>query len=70
MDALIGSALEAGAWGSCLAGAGPTILAISSAGKAEDVAAALKDKAHGLKVPGRSLVLDFASTGAKVEPLT
>jgi homoserine kinase len=70
MNDLIESALQAGAWGSCLAGAGPSILAIAFEGKAEGVAAAIKDKAHALKVPGRSVVLDFASTGAKVEPLT
>jgi homoserine kinase len=69
MEALIEAALAGGAWGSCLAGAGPSILAIASEAKAEGVASAMKDKAHGLKVPGRSLVLDFSSTGAKVEPV-
>lgn len=69
MDALIQAALEAGAWGACLAGAGPSILAIASEPKAQLVSSAMKDKAHGFKVPGRCIVLDFAATGAKVEPI-
>jgi len=69
MDVLLQAALDAGAWGACLAGAGPSILAIVSEAKAAAVSAALKDKAHGLKAPGRSVVLDFSATGAKVEPL-
>jgi homoserine kinase len=69
MDSLIQTALEGGAWGACLAGAGPSILAISSQAKADGIASALKDKAHSLKIPGRSLALEFSATGARVEPL-
>lgn len=69
MDALIQAALEAGAWGACLAGAGPSILAVASKAKSAAVSSAMKDRAHALQVPGRCLVLDFASVGAKVEPI-
>jgi homoserine kinase len=69
MDALIQTALEGGAWGACLAGSGPSILAISPQAKVEGIASALKDKAHSLKIPGRSLALEFSATGARVEPL-
>ena len=64
MDALIAAALGAGAWGACVAGAGPSILAIASKAGAPAVAGAMNGR-----VPGRSLVLDFASAGAKVEPI-
>ena len=66
---LIEAALAAGAWGACLAGAGPSILALAADSKAEAVAAAMKDKAHAIKVPGHALVLDFASVGVRVEPI-
>ncbi|HXX94955.1 MAG TPA: homoserine kinase [Planctomycetota bacterium] len=70
MESLIEAALSGGAWGACLAGAGPSILAIASEPKAQGAAQAMKDAAHGQKVPGRALVLDFAPAGARVEPLT
>jgi len=69
MDAIMESALRAGAWGSCLSGAGSAILAISPASTADSVAAAMKEQADGLRVPGRSLVLEIPATGAKVETL-
>ena len=65
-DALIQAGVEGGAWGACLSGAGSAILALADASKAEAVAAAMKAKAAALKVPGRSLVLDIPSTGARV----
>jgi homoserine kinase len=69
MDAIMEAALRTGAWGSCLSGAGSAILAIGSSGVADAVAAAMKDQAEGLRVPGRSMVLDIPSTGARVETL-
>lgn len=69
MDAIIESALRAGAWGSCLSGAGSAILAISPAAKADAVAASMRDQADGLRVPGRSLVLEIPASGARVDLL-
>ena len=69
MDDLIRAGLDAGAWGACLSGAGSAILALSSEGKAKDVAAALEDVARRRSVPGRTLVLEIPSTGARVEVL-
>jgi homoserine kinase len=68
MEALIAAGIEAGAWGSCLSGAGSAILAISSRAKADEVAAALTTKAQALKLAGRSLILEIPSAGAKVLP--
>jgi len=69
MEALIATGIEAGAWGACLSGAGSAILSISSRAKAEEVSAALTKKAQALKLPGRSLVLEIPSAGAKFLPL-
>lgn len=68
MEALIAAGLEAGAWGSCLSGAGSAILALASKSKADPVAAALTKKAQELKLAGRSLILEIPSAGAKVLP--
>jgi homoserine kinase len=69
MDGIMESALRTGAWGSCLSGAGSSILAIAPKGKADTVAEAMAEQASGLRVPGRSLVLEIPSAGAKVETL-
>lgn len=68
MEALIAAGLEAGAWGSCLSGAGSAILAIASKTKADDVSAALTRKAQDLRLSGKSLILEIPSSGAKVLP--
>jgi homoserine kinase len=69
LDGLIQAGLAAGAWGACLSGAGSAVLAIAAEGKAEAAAAAMKEKAVALGVPGRPLVLDIPRAGARVEPL-
>jgi homoserine kinase len=69
MDAIMESALRAGAWGACLSGAGSAILGVSPAPKADAVAAAMREQAEGLRVPGRSLVLEIPVEGARVETL-
>ncbi|HYE99821.1 MAG TPA: homoserine kinase [Planctomycetota bacterium] len=69
MDDLIRGGIEAGAWGACLSGAGSAILALASEAKAKAVAAALEEKARRLSVPGRSLVLEIPSTGARADVL-
>jgi homoserine kinase len=68
MEAMISTGMEAGAWGSCLSGAGSAILAISSRAKADAVAAALTKKAQALNLAGHSLILEIPSGGAKVLP--
>ncbi len=68
MDALIQAGLEGGAWGACLSGAGSAVLAIAAEAKAPLAAASMKEKAAALRVPGRALILDIPSSGARVLP--
>src|SRR6185436_20165549 len=68
MEELIRSGIEGGAWGAALSGAGSAILTIAARAKADGVAAALARKAEALHVPGRALVLEIPSAGAKVLP--
>jgi homoserine kinase len=68
MPALIEAGLAGGAWGACLSGAGSAILAIAPAAKAASAADALRAQAQALKCPGKTLVLDIPSQGARVEP--
>ena len=67
MNELIRAALEAGAYGSCLSGAGPSILALAHRERAKGVAAAMQDEAVRQKVAARSFVLDLPASGARVE---
>lgn len=68
MEALIQAGIDGGAWGACLSGAGSAILAIASKAKADAVAGSMSQKASSLEVPGRALVLEVPSAGAKVLP--
>lgn len=68
MEELIRAGIEGGAWGAALSGAGSAILTLASRAKADAVAAALARKAEALKVPGRPLVLEIPSAGARVLP--
>jgi threonine synthase len=67
---LLAAARAAGAYGACLSGGGPTILALAKE-KAEDVAAALKRRAAELHVEGRVVITQPEPCGATVsiEPL-
>jgi homoserine kinase len=68
MEGLIRAGLDGGAWGAALSGAGSAIMTIASKAKADAVAAALTRQAETLKVPGRALVLEIPSAGARVLP--
>ena len=67
MGRLMKSAAEAGAWGSCLSGAGPAILAITGKNRTGKVSSAMEETASGLAVNGRSLVLEFSGWGFQVD---
>ncbi len=67
MGRLIQSAVAAGAWGSCLSGAGPTILALTAEGRTGAVSTALEETAQSLGVSGRSLVLKIPGSGFRVQ---
>ncbi len=67
MEALIRAALDAGAWGSCLSGAGSAILAIAPGARAAEVAAGMARAAAGLRLPGREMVLEIPRSGATIQ---
>jgi homoserine kinase len=64
--ALIERALEAGALGACVSGAGPSILALCSLDTASAISAALAAAAAELAEPGRTLSLALSQRGAYV----
>ncbi len=66
MGRLMKSAVEAGAWGSCLSGAGPAILAMTEEARTADVSSAMEETASGLGVNGSSLVLDLPGSGFRL----
>ncbi len=66
LEALIGASLDAGAWGSCLSGAGSAVLAIVPEAGAAAVAAGMARAAAGLRLPGREMVLEIPRSGATV----
>jgi len=63
---LLCAARAAGAYGACLSGSGPTILALA-AEHAEEVAMALEETAHALNVDGRVIIAEIDHCGASVE---
>ncbi len=67
MGRLMKSAVEAGAWGSCLSGAGPAILALTGGDRTSEVSSAMEETASALSVSGRSLVLEIPALGFQVE---
>ena len=68
MTPIMDAALEAGACGSALSGAGSSILALTFRNP-DGIAAAMVEAASNHDAPARSLVLSCAERGARVEPL-
>ncbi len=62
---LLATARAAGAYGACLSGGGPTILALAKE-RAEQVAAALTRRAQELQVAGQAVIVEPALSGASV----
>lgn len=63
---LIASALEAGAYGAFLSGAGSSIMALTAPEHAEQVGAALAETAQRIGVPGRLIQTEITARGASV----
>jgi homoserine kinase len=63
--AVIKAAVETGAYGAALAGAGPTVFALCEPGRENGVAAAMRDAGAG---NGRPLVTRPTANGMRVEP--
>jgi homoserine kinase len=63
------AALEAGAWGCVISGAGPTLLALASASVAEAVSQAMVKAWEAEGVASTGAVLDIQMAGSRWEPL-
>lgn len=70
VDVLIAAAREAGAYGACLSGAGPSVLALAAPERAAAVRDALAASAARRAVPGAALVLDIAHEGVRLAVAT
>lgn len=67
--ALVQAALDAGALGACVSGAGPSILALCASGdQARSAARAMAAAASARNIPGRPLCLALTPRGAHVVP--
>ena len=68
LEDVIEAALAQGAYGACLSGSGPTVLAFTSRELAPAVAAAMKKTFEAGGTEARSWALDVDLMGARVEP--
>jgi homoserine kinase len=68
LDEVIEAAHQNGAYGACLSGSGPTVLAFVSADRAEKVAAAMRAAFEARGVASDAWALDVDLAGARVEP--
>lgn len=67
LDPTIAAALEAGADGACLSGAGPSVLALAQPDVADDVAQAMTTACHTNRVSGTATVLSVPERGSWVD---
>ena len=67
LPVLIEAALEAGAYGAFLSGAGSSVMALAGPSDTERVGAAMEAAARGTGVPGRVLQVGISTAGATVE---
>jgi homoserine kinase len=68
LKGVIEAGLEQGAYGACLSGSGPTVLALTPEGAAEKVAPAMKAAFEEQDIECVSMALGIDPAGARVEP--
>jgi homoserine kinase len=68
LEDVIEAALANGAYGACLSGSGPTVLAFASKATATKIGPAMQAAFEARGVVSRSWALDIDLTGARVEP--
>jgi homoserine kinase len=68
LEDVIEVALKTGAYGACLSGSGPTVLAFAPVTRAREIASAMKTAFEARGVVAESLALDVDLAGARVEP--
>ena len=67
LEEVIEAALENGAFGACLSGSGPTVLALAPGEHAQKIASAMCAAFEARKVEAKAWVLDVDLSGARVE---
>jgi homoserine kinase len=68
LEDVIEAAHSSGAYGACLSGSGPTVLAFASENDAEKIAAAMHATFEQRDVGAKAWALDVDLSGARVEP--
>jgi homoserine kinase len=68
LEDVIEAALANGAYGACLSGSGPTVLAFAPEEKAGEIASAMRTAFEAHHVAAKSWALDVDLAGARVEP--
>ncbi len=68
LEDVIDAALKSGAYGACLSGSGPSILALVSGANAPGVASAMQSAFEARGIGVKSWTLDVDPAGARVEP--
>ncbi|HZF58030.1 MAG TPA: homoserine kinase, partial [Rubrobacter sp.] len=68
LEDVIEAACSSGAYGACLSGSGPTVLAFAPETNARGIAAAMRAAFEGRGVDAKAWALDVDLSGARVEP--
>ncbi len=68
LEDVMEAACQNDAYGSCLSGSGPTVLAFASTERTADIARSMRDAFASNGVQARAWVLDIDLAGARVEP--
>ena len=68
LEDVIEAAVSSGAYGACLSGSGPTVLAFTPEGSAREIAAAMREAFESRDVTAKAWALDVDLSGARVEP--
>jgi homoserine kinase len=68
LEDVIEAALSNEAYGACLSGSGPTVLAFTPEEQAKKIAAAMRAAFEGRSVQAKAWTLDVDLMGARVEP--
>ena len=66
MQELISSAVKAGAYGACLSGSGPSMIAFCNSKKAKEISKVMAGVWKKETVPVKQFILDFDGDGVKI----
>lgn len=69
LDDVIAAALDGGAYGAALSGAGPSVIALGPLDRSNGFGAAMRERAHERSWPGRSIQTTIRRWGVVVRPM-